>query len=67
MKCPNSLTATAIQQLKMERINPDISRADLQVEIDKLKVLYISKLNEIFNSFVDQYAPDRKVGLRIVA
>jgi hypothetical protein len=48
-------------------VPPDISRADLQVEIDKLKVLYISKLNEIFNSFVDQYAPDRKAGLRIVA
>eukprot|EP00929_Paragymnodinium_shiwhaense_P021455 TRINITY_DN13993_c0_g1_i1.p1 TRINITY_DN13993_c0_g1~~TRINITY_DN13993_c0_g1_i1.p1 ORF type:complete len:468 (+),score=103.62 TRINITY_DN13993_c0_g1_i1:85-1404(+) len=37
-----------------------------QEQIDTLKSLYIERVKEIFDRFADQYAPDRKEGLRIV-
>jgi len=35
-------------------------------DIEKLKVLYIEKLGDIFNQFADEFATDRKGPLRIV-
>eukprot|EP00239_Pterosperma_sp_CCMP1384_P008982 CAMPEP_0197868722 /NCGR_PEP_ID=MMETSP1438-20131217/45434_1 /TAXON_ID=1461541 /ORGANISM="Pterosperma sp., Strain CCMP1384" /LENGTH=193 /DNA_ID=CAMNT_0043487443 /DNA_START=447 /DNA_END=1031 /DNA_ORIENTATION=+ len=38
-----------------------------QADIDVVKEMYVGKLREIFEKFADEYAPDRKGGLKIVA
>jgi 2-acylglycerol O-acyltransferase 2 len=41
---------------------PDPSEAD----VERIKLLYIQKLQDIFNQFADTYAPQRKSDLKIV-